>query len=277
MAFPAPVKAAYWPSRATTSFPPSAIDTSLFTHIYYAFLVPSDATYTFEISTATAEVLSNFTNTLHQQNPPVKTLFAIGGADAGSSVFSRMASDANSRGVFIKSAIEVARKYGFDGMDLDWEFPDTQEGMDNLGKLFMEWRAAIKYEAESTRRAPLLLTAAVYFSVDILFNGVKYPAGSMDQNLDWVCAMCYDYHGPWDHPSKTGAPAALYDDSTTAVSVGPGNGVLTLAEVKAFNKDNGAKVVHDMETVSTYSYFQSTWIGYDDAITTTLKIGFAQA
>ncbi|XP_022729996.1 uncharacterized protein LOC111285042 [Durio zibethinus] len=84
------VKAAYWPTW-TTTFPPSAIATSLFTHIYYAFLMPSNVTYKFEISSPTAFLLSNFTATLHHKNPPAKTLFSIGGGGADPHVFSRMA------------------------------------------------------------------------------------------------------------------------------------------------------------------------------------------
>ncbi|KAK6274026.1 hypothetical protein POUND7_011109 [Theobroma cacao] len=169
----------------------------------------------------------------------------------------------------------------------------------------------------------MLLTAAVYFSVDFFLDEVyrKYPVGSINQNLDWVSAMCFDYHGGWN-TSKTGAHAALYDPNSNvstsyglrswikagvprskmvmglplygrtwqlkdpnshgigsaAVAVGPGDsGVLTFVQVEEFNKKNGAKVIHDRETVSTYSYVGSTWIGYDDALSTTLKIGFAQA
>ncbi|XVE71095.1 hypothetical protein DITRI_Ditri10aG0123000 [Diplodiscus trichospermus] len=322
MASPQAVKAAYWPSW-TTTFPPSAIDTSLFTHIYYAFLMPSNATYKFEISSSTALLLSDFTRTLHHKNPPVKTLFSIGGGGADPLLFARMASEAKSRNAFITSAIDVARKYGFDGMDLDWEFPKNPKDMQNLGLLFMEWRRAINYEARATRRAPLLLTAAVYFSVDFFLDEVyrKHPVSSINQNLDWVNAMCFDYHGGWD-TSKTGAHAALYDPNSNvstsyglrswikagltrsklvmglplygrtwklkdpnsheigsdAVDTGPGeDGVLTFVQVKDFNKKNGAKVEHDMETVSTYSYVGSSWVGYDDAVTATLKVGFAQA
>lgn len=43
------------------------------------------------------------------------------------------------------------------------------------------------------------------------------------------------------------------------------------------NKENGATVIYDLESVSTYSYAGSTWIGYDDPMSTSIKIGFAQA
>ncbi|GLT25402.1 hypothetical protein SLA2020_005330 [Shorea laevis] len=110
------VKAAYWPSGSSS--PPSAIDTSLFTHIYYAFLNPNNVTYNLEISNSKALILSNLTTTLHLKNPSVKVLFSIGGGGADSSVFARMASSPVTRKVFINSTLEVARNIGFDGMDL---------------------------------------------------------------------------------------------------------------------------------------------------------------
>ncbi|KAK8654847.1 hypothetical protein V6N13_107444 [Hibiscus sabdariffa] len=320
MASQPPVKAAYWPSW-TANFPPSDIDTTLFTHIFYAFLMPNN-TYKFEIPSSTARELSNFTTTLRRKNPLPKTLYSIGGGGSDSHLFARMASNVVSRQAFITSSIETARRFDFDGMDLDWEFPQSPEEMHNLGELFMEWRQAIVHEANTTRRAPLLLTAAVYFSVDFFLDETyrKFPVWSINQNLDWINAMCYDYHGSWD-TSRTGPHAALYDPnsnistnyglrswiragllksklvmglplygktwvlkdpnshdiSSAAVAVGPGdNGVLSYAEIEEFNKKNGAKVEHDLDTISTYSYAGSVWVGYDDVISTTLKIGFAQ-
>ncbi|KAK3007435.1 hypothetical protein RJ639_013561 [Escallonia herrerae] len=113
------VTGAYWPSWAFDTLPPSAIKTSLFTHIYYAFFIPNNVTYKFDITNLTASMLANFTSTFHSSNPPLKTLFSIGGANNGLELFSRMSSNSSSRKVFIDSTIEVARKFGFDGIDLD--------------------------------------------------------------------------------------------------------------------------------------------------------------
>ncbi|KDP38640.1 hypothetical protein JCGZ_03993 [Jatropha curcas] len=316
------IKGAYWPSWSE-NFPPSSIDTTLFTHIYYAFLSPSNVTLKFEIPDSTGKRLLNFTTVLHHKNPPVKTLISIAGGGADPQLFARIASQARSREVFINSAIQVARKFGFDGLDLDWEFPKDPKEMQDLGLLFKEWRYAIQNEAKSTNRPALLLTAAVYFSVEFLWAETyrKFPVASMKENLDWINAMCYDYHGSWD-TSATGAQAALYDSKSNistsyglkswlgagmprhkvvmglplygrtwklkdpkingirapAVGVGPGeDGVLTFSQVEKFNKENSATVVYDLETVSTYSYAGSSWIGYDDTLSTTTKIGFAQA
>ncbi|KAJ9548382.1 hypothetical protein OSB04_020925 [Centaurea solstitialis] len=216
----APNKGAYWPSWSGLS--PSAIDTTLFTHAYFAFLSPSNITFKFEIDYPTALLLKNFTTTLHRKNPPLKTLFSIGGASDGSVIFSPMASTSESRKSFILSTIEVARKFEFDGIDLDWEFPQTPGDMANLKRLLHEWRVAVKKEAKAVGKCQLLLSAATYYSPEVRLDDVyrKYPVGSINKNLDWINAMCYDYHGGWD-PTATGALASLYDpDSNVSTSHG---------------------------------------------------------
>ncbi|KAM0021134.1 putative chitinase [Helianthus debilis subsp. tardiflorus] len=206
-----PNKGGYWPSWSI-DFPPSAIDTTLFTHVYYAFLTPNNTTFKFEIGDHTAVLLKNFTTTLHEKTPPVKTMFSVGGGSFGSKTFSRMALDHNSRKSFILSAIEVARKFDFDGVDLDWEFPQNPIDMVNFGHLLHEWRVAVKKEAKSTSKPQLLLSAATYFKPEVTLDDVyrKYPVKSINKNLDWINAMCYDYHGSWDL-SATGTLAALFD------------------------------------------------------------------
>lgn len=317
---PPVVKGAYYPSWSTT-FPPSSIDTSLFTHIFYAFLAPNNVTFKFEIPDSTAVKLSNFTATLRYGTPPVKTLYSIGGGNADSAAFARMASKPSSRRVFINSAIEVARKFGFDGLDLDWEFPQSSKEMEYLARLLNDWRHAINKEAHDSQRPPLLLTAAVYFSVNFFLakDPRSFPVASLGKNLDWINAMCYDYHGAWSN--ITGPNAALFDPNSNtntiyglnswinaglppkkivmglplygrswtlkdpkvngigaeAIGPGPGDGVQTYSQIVKLKKDRKVNEVYDVDTVSVYLVVGSTWIGYDDALTTTTKIGFAQA
>nr|QEL09530.1 class V chitinase [Pinus banksiana] len=215
------VKAAYWPSDSSLS--PSSISTDLFTHIFYAFADLNDQTFQVQLP-ATADP-AEFTSTLLQKNPSLKTLISIGGGGSNATAFALMASNTSYRKVFINSTIALARKYGFHGLDLDWEFPQDAAEMEYLGTLFDDWRHDIDLEATASGRPRLLLTAAVYFAQYFFVWGEKraYPVTSIARNLDWVNVMCYDYHGSWDI-SATGAHAALYDPtSNISTSFGIGS------------------------------------------------------
>ncbi|XP_059635884.1 class V chitinase CHIT5a-like [Cornus florida] len=206
------IKGGYWISSTAESSPPSTIPTSYFTHLFYAFSVPDPTTYQLSITQADEKWMGNFTSTLHAKSPPALTFLAIAGDP---NIFSNMSSNRDNRASFIQSSIAVAREYGFDGLNLDWEFPNNPQEMSNMAILFSEWRSAIDKEALASGSPRLLLSAAVYFASNFFLSNVPrtYPGDAIDKYADFVSPMCYDYHGAWD-TSVTGAQALLYDKSS---------------------------------------------------------------
>ena len=67
-------------------------------------------------------------NALKERNPELKTLVAVGGWSFGSGNFSAMAADHVMRSKFVTSAVAFLRQHGFDGLDLDWEYPGLRGG-----------------------------------------------------------------------------------------------------------------------------------------------------
>lgn len=68
-------------------------------------------------------------NALKELTPFLKTSVAIGGWDEGSFNYSAVASDPDKRKKLISDAVKLLQTYGFDGFDLDWEYPTQRGGL----------------------------------------------------------------------------------------------------------------------------------------------------
>ena len=123
---------------------------------------------------------------------------------------------------FIKNSMTYARDNGFDGIDLDWEYPgyckssdDCSEGTDvsRFQVLLKRFRNAIEAEDVNTTDK-FLLSAAVGISKmkihgDTSTNSsATYNPQQLTNNLDFVNLMSYDMHGSWE--SETGHHALLH-------------------------------------------------------------------
>lgn len=95
--------------------------------MYYSFaeIDKSDFTVT-TMNDGDEEYWKEFT-ALKKKKSSLKTYLSVGGWDMGGKVFSDMARFKGTRRNFIESALNTMEKYGFDGIDIDWEYPAASD------------------------------------------------------------------------------------------------------------------------------------------------------
>lgn len=191
---------------------PGQIDAAHLTRINYAFANIANG----RMVTGFAKDRENyaFLNGLKAQNPSLTVLASVGGW-LWSTNFSDVSLTARSRAVFIDSVMDFLAKYKLDGLDIDWEFPNSpgaghpfrKEDKQNFTLLVKELRARFDKETARTHRK-LYLTIAAGASDEFLENT---EMAKMQRYLDTVNLMTYDYYEP-DSDAITGNHAPLFAD-----------------------------------------------------------------
>ncbi|MEV6309042.1 chitinase C-terminal domain-containing protein [Streptomyces sp. NPDC051840] len=187
----------------------------------------------------------NLLNKFKKQHPNVKTLVSVGGwaetggyfDDKGTRVdsggFYSMTTNAdgsvNQTGIntFADSTVAFIKKYGFNGVDIDYEYPTTMKDAGNpldhtlanarRAGLVKSYAALMKTLREKLDRASAadgkhyMLTVAAPSS-GYLLRGME--TFQVQKYLDYVNIMSYDLHGAWNE--YVGPNASLFDDGKDA-------------------------------------------------------------
>ena len=169
---------------------------------------------------------------LKQKFPHLKTCVSVGGWSF-SRPFPLVAEDATMRATFADSIVDMAEKYHFDCIDIDWEFPIIGGGdykvtdasgnpsydydldgntpflapSDNDAQYFANLIQELRAEIDS-RGLAIDINSAMYAG--------DYGMSKMDYNLfagnlHGIHMMTYDFYGAWD--PYTGMQAALFPNS----------------------------------------------------------------
>lgn len=179
-------------------FNPALVDATKLTHINYAFAKIVDNGVQFELDTDSTKISSLIA--LKKVNPNLKVLYSAGGW-VWSDQFSHAAAFDWSRKKFATSCVQLMKKHGFDGVDLDWEYPGQRaednafrpSDKENFTLLLSEIRKALDKQGE-TDNAHYLLTIAT--GADQAY--IDYTdLGKAHEHLDFINVMCYDFYHGW--------------------------------------------------------------------------------
>ena len=184
----------YYPYWMQDEFQPQDLDLETFTHINHAFAWPNEEG---EIEAPIGMFDASIADHIHNNNR--KFLLSLGGWGAADG-FVAATSTYELRSVFISNILDKFISYGYDGADIDWEHPQTNEQRNNLTLFIAELDSVLdEFDPE------LLITMALPTSN---WSGQWYAMNSLNQYVDFFNAMTYDIQGSWS--SHAGHNSPLY-------------------------------------------------------------------
>ncbi|CAF1217118.1 unnamed protein product [Didymodactylos carnosus] len=298
-------------------FTPQNIEPNLCTHYIYAFAILNDSyalksyEWNDEDTLWAKQRYTEFHQKIRTSIRPVKTLLAVGGWNFGMGLITKMMSKKEFRQTFITTSIALLRRYTFDGLDLDFEYPgDMERGSppedrERFTVLCRELREAFEKEANETKRERLLLTIAVAATPERSTKGYEIPklvkSVSSELNYIEITNLLLIFDSSLEYwllegvpPSMLNLGLATYGRSFTlkstdsyginAPTIGPGtsgkytneNGIYAFYELCMLRETAQWNHYYDDIQECPYMVKDDQWIGYDTEYSLALKTRLAQ-
>lgn len=136
---------------------------------------------------------------LKKKHRHLKTLLSIGGWSYSGNF--QCLTDKQKRERFVQSGVKILADCGFDGLDIDWEYPQSdQEAKTYVDLLSMLRDALDKYGQRATPENPHYLLTIAAPSSPQQYQILRLK--EMDKFLDFWNLMAYDFSGSWDQTAN---------------------------------------------------------------------------
>ncbi|KAK2596250.1 hypothetical protein QQS21_006342 [Conoideocrella luteorostrata] len=190
-------------NRACNRIYPKDIKTDGYTHLYWAFATIDPQNFSIKAwEEADKDHMREFT-ALKGKGKNLKTWIAVGGFDFSDpgptrTTWSDLCADPLKRADFIRSARDFMFDYGFQGIDLDWEYPGTDKRGGNPADLenFVSLLRDMKKDFGTDYGISLTLAPDYWYLRHFDVKG-------LEPFVDHFGFMSYDLHGFWDADVKT--------------------------------------------------------------------------
>lgn len=213
------VNQAYWRSWSSdlpetcNKFEPSDIDATTYTHLVYSFASIS-ADGHLEPWVGSWDEVDKYRefNKVKERNPNVKTLIAVTagvfyGAGMTPITFNEVAETEKTRMAFAQSVVTFLELYEFDGIDIDWETPLSEDsgGSPENYERFVSLAEEIRLAIESSSKKFIFTITLPPTDWELL----DYDVVGLSEHVDWFNLMSFDYHTPENIPKTVGAHSDL--------------------------------------------------------------------
>jgi chitinase len=166
---------------------PEKINFRLYTHLCHAFVVADEDGKLRESRSCPSKEL---VNDAHQAN--VQVLLSLGGW-GWDKQFAATMSRPEAEERYVQAVMAIVDEYDYDGIDLDWEYPDTPEEAAGFERLTRRFRAELDKlgQRKGRRLAQTMAASANPATLKWLRNELLL------ETMDWVNVMTYDFAGDW--------------------------------------------------------------------------------
>ncbi|KAL4801184.1 killer toxin alpha/beta [Aspergillus unguis] len=199
---------------------PSDIDVAPLTHINFAFAFFHPTTFEMTPMNAGDEALYPQFTALKSKKPLTIGIDVDSFQDATNSpntqtAFSDMAGSAENRRTFINSLLNFMQTWGFDGVDLDWEYPgaDDRGGITADTANFVHLLRDMKNAFGGSYGISVTLPASYWYLR-------WFDVQGMQEHVDFFNIMTYDIHGVWDASNKHTGPYVRPHTNITEIKQG---------------------------------------------------------
>ncbi|KAJ0365410.1 hypothetical protein COL26b_012090 [Colletotrichum chrysophilum] len=146
-------------------------------------------------------------------NRQLKVIMSIGGYN-WSPKFAPVIANEKLRANFVASSVTMVADFGLDGLDVDYEYPNTTETIANTVKLLSELRTGLdQYSVKYANGYHFTLGFAAPAGPQ---NYAKLDFKGMDKSLDFWSLMAFDFAGSWEN--TTGHQSNVFTSKKTPLS-----------------------------------------------------------
>lgn len=184
----------YYPHWVLSQFQPEEIELDIVTHVIHSFAWANEDG---SISSYDGMFGNNMADIVHSGDS--KFLLSIGGW-GNHEGFETIINHEDLRELFIYNLTSILLLNDYDGVDLDWEFPNSNDDKNNLNLLVSEMDSIF-----NNINSDWLITMAIPVSN---WWGQWHDFNFLNNHIDFYNAMTYGTHGNWS--SHVGHLSPLY-------------------------------------------------------------------